>query len=297
MKKLIILLGLLCCITPVYAQDVRAIKTNESFEEVARIDHVQEIRINTMPRRQYTPTNLRTQYEMRFTGKNDTTGAMTVWSNTFTDYDTKVTGSGLEGDDYYIYDNAGQKFKTGEHIDLTPIQTSINNVINDVNVNKANIQQNTLDINGLRTDLTATNNNVSQNAQNIQKNSNKIEINRQNIQINKNNIESLTDRMNRTAQDINRLDNRINNVEQNMRSGLATVTALTSLHPNPRSDAPVELSLGTGMYKDQCAGAAGLFIHPNDWSMLQGGFAFGNSDNYAGYVGMTFSLPWFKKRK
>ena len=233
MKKLIILLGLLCCITPVYAQDVRAIKTNESFEEVARIDHVQEIRINTVPRRQYTPTNLRTQYEMRFTGKNDTTGAMTVWSNTFTDYDTKVTGSGLEGDDYYIYDNAGQKFKTGEHVDLTPIKQSINN----------NVQS----INGL-------NNRV--------------------------------DRMN----------NRIDNLEHNVYSGLATVTALTSLHPNPRSTDPVELSVGMGMYRDQCAGAAGLFIHPTDNVMIQGGFAFGNSSNYAGFVGTTISLPWFRKK-
>jgi hypothetical protein len=51
------------------------------------------------------------------------------------------------------------------------------------------------------------------------------------------------------------------------------------------------------VFRDQCAGAAGLFLHPNKWSMLQGGFAFGNQDNYAGFVGMTFNIPPIRFKK
>ena len=237
------------------AGDIKAIKTNESFQEVARIDQLEQIKINTMPRTTYTPTNLRTQYEMRFQGRNTSTGAMTIWSNTFTDYDTKIMNSQLEGNDYYLYDNAGQKFKTGEHVDLTPIQQSI----------YANTQR----LNAFDQDLTNFDN--------------QIQVTNQ--------------RMDGFRKDLANFNNRINDLETEMYSGLATVTALTSLHPNPRSTAPVELSLGTGIYRDQCAGAVGLFVHPNNNSMLQGGAAFGNDNNWAGYLGVTFNLPQIRIKK
>lgn len=228
LKRLGYILIVLLFLSPLcLAGDIKAIKTNESFQEVARIDQLEQIKINTMPRTTYTPTNLRTQYEMRFQGRNTSTGAMTVWSNTFTDYDTKIMNSQLEGNDYYIYDNAGQKFKTGEHTDLTPI----------------------------RNDMTLMNN-----------------------------------RMNDYGRDITQLNNRVSDLQEEVYSGLATVTALTALHPNPRSTEPVELSLGTGIFRDQCAGAAGLFVHPNDRVMIQGGAAFGNNNDWAGYVGLTLGI-------
>ena len=86
------------------------------------------------------------------------------------------------------------------------------------------------------------------------------------------------------------LNNRVSDLQEEVYSGLATVTALTALHPNPRSTEPVELSLGTGIFRDQCAGAAGLFVHPNDRVMIQGGAAFGNNNDWAGYVGLTLGI-------
>ena len=234
MKNFIIFLisfVLLCPTT--YAGEIKAIKTNESFQEVARIDRLEQIKINTVPRTTYTPKNLRSQYMMSFQGRDNNNTAI-HWSNTFTDYDTKVIKSLQEGDSYYIEDNTGARFKTGEHVDLTPIQ---------------------------------------------------------------NNMQTLNQRMDGYGQDISRLDNKINDVQKNMYTGLATVTALTSLHPNPRSTSFAEVSLGAGVFRDQCAGAAGLFLHPNKWSMLQGGFAFGNQDNYAGFVGMTFNIPPIRFKK
>lgn len=234
MKNFIIFLisfVLLCSTT--YAGEIKAIKTNESFQEVAHIDRLEQIRINTVPRTTYTPKNLRSQYMMSFQGRDNNNTAI-HWSNTFTDYDTKVIKSLQEGDSYYIEDNTGARFKTGEHVDLTPIQ---------------------------------------------------------------NNMQTLNQRMDGYGQDISRLDNKINDVQNNMYSGLATVTALTSLHPNPRSTSFAEVSLGAGVFRDQCAGAAGLFLHPTNWSMLQGGFAFGNQNNYAGFVGMTLNIPPIRFKK
>lgn len=218
------ILIVLLFVPPCYSQDIKAIKTNESFQEVAHIDQLQQIKINTVPRTTYTPTNLRTQYNMQFQGRNISDGSMTVWSNTFTDYDTKITESKVIDDKYYIYDNTGKSFLTGEHVDLTPM-------------NK---------------------------------------------------------RLDRFDQNMQLLNTRMDNLEQEVYSGLATVTALTSLHPNPRSTEPVELSLGTGVYKDQCAGAAGIFVHPNDNVMVQGGAAFGNHNDWAGFVGVTFSIGKIK---
>ena len=277
MRKLLLCM-LICLALPCYGQDIRAIKTNENFEEVARIDHVQEIRINKMPRRQYTPVNLRTQYEMRFTGKDDSTGAMTVWSNTFTDYDTYIKESILEDSGYYIIDNTGKRFKTGDNI--APLQDAINNVVNDLGT--------------VQTQVNTNKNNIQTNKQNIEINRQNIQQNRVDINQNRQDIQRMNTTIQQHGQDIQRLDNKVDTLRNDMNSGLATVTALTSLHPNPRSTSPIELSIGTGIYRDQCAGAAGLFVHPSDNIMLQGGFAFGNQNNYAGYAGMTISLPWFK---
>ena len=213
------------------ATDIKAIKTNEQFQETAHIDQLQQIKINTVPRTTYTPKNLRTQYNMSFQGRNTTDGSMTYWSNTFTDYDTYINDSQLVGNDYYIYDNTGRSFKTGEHVDFTLVNNRLDNLDNRVN--------------GFR-------------------------------------------------QDVEELANRMDGLQSKMYSGLATVTALTSLHPNPRSTEPVELSLGTGIFRDQCAGAAGLFLHPTNNIMLQGGAAFGNSNDWAGYAGITIGIGRIK---
>jgi hypothetical protein len=253
---------------PCQAIDIKAIKTNESFQEVARIDKLEQIKINTPPRTTYTPKNLRTQYIMSFQGR-DNNNTMVYWSNTFTDYDTKVMESVLEGNEYFIKDNTGAMFKTGEHVDLTPLQ-------NDINTNKQNIQTNT---------------------QNIEINKQNIQVNKQNIQNNSNQIQNLNQKVYKQGQNISNLRHQVRDLQSEMRSGLATVTALTSLHPNPRSKAPIELSVGMGMYKDQCAGAVGLFAHPTDNFMIQGGVAFGNNDDWAGYVGVTVGIDFHRRKK
>ena len=231
---LISLLFSSCC----YAIDVKAIKTNEQFEEVARIDKLEQIKISTPPTTAYTPKNLKKQQIISFQGRNTETGAMTYWSSTFTDYDTKIISSEIIDQTYYIYDNLGNQFATGEHVDLAPINSAVN--------------QNTQD------------------------------------------IQNLNQRLGGYDRSLQRIEDRVDNVERSVYAGLATVTALTSLHPNPRSNGLVDVSVGTGVFRDQCAGAAGIFVHPTDNLMIQGGAAFGSENSWAGYAGLTFS---FGKRK
>ena len=67
---------MLCSTT--YAGEIKAIKTNESFQEVAHIDRLEQIRINTVPRATYTPKNLRSQYMMSFQGRDNNNTAIVM---------------------------------------------------------------------------------------------------------------------------------------------------------------------------------------------------------------------------
>jgi hypothetical protein len=88
---------------------------------------------------------------------------------------------------------------------------------------------------------------------------------------------------------------RINKLENRLESGLATVSALTALHPNPRSNEKLEVSVGAGMYADNVAGAIGLFYHPNNRVMLSIGASYGGDDQFAGNFGITFSIGGKRK--
>lgn len=204
------------------AQDAKAVTyehSNSSFETVMELKELQSIETWQQPTTQYTPKNLRTQYQIRFNGKTDTgVGSYTM---PITDYDTKVVKSFKATDGYYyIQDNTGAYYKTGEAVNLQPVNDKINNLQN-----------------------------------------------------------RLQDQ-----------DNRINKLDNKIESGLATVTALTSLHPNPRSNEKLEVSIGAGMYADNVAGAIGVFYHPNDRVQIGVGASYGGDSQFAGNVGITFGI-------
>lgn len=201
------------------AQDAKAITyehSDSSFETVMKLKEVQSIETWQQPRTQYTPKNLRTQYQIRFNGKTDTgVGSYTM---PITDYDTKIIKSEERQDGYYIIDNLGNSYRTGANTGLV-----------------------------------------------------------------ENKIQNLQDRLLDTNNRINKLDNKLE-------SGLATVTALTSLHPNPRSNEKLEVSIGAGMYADNVAGAIGLFYHPNNRVQIYAGASYGGDDQFAGGIGITFGI-------
>ena len=205
------------------------------FEPVMNIGNVTKIEAWEQPKTPYSPANLKSEYQIRYSGTDTNGRGSYSYTTHFTDYDTTIKGSYLTQDGrYYITDTSGKSFTTGEHVDLEPINQNINQLNNNIN---------------------SMNNQVS-------------------------NIKNQVDR---NAE-------RIGNVEHRLKSGLATVSALTALHPNPRSNEKLEVAIGGGMYADQAAGAIGLFYHPNNRVQLSIGAAYGGHDSWAGNVGITFGL-------
>ncbi len=211
------------------------------FEPVMDIGNVTKIEAWEQPKTPYTPANLKSEYQIRYSGTDANGRGSYSYTTHFTDYDTTIKGSYLTQDGrYYITDTSGRSFTTGEHVDLEPINQNISQINNSINT--------------MNNQVTNIRNQVDRNSQ------------------------------------------RIGNVEHRLKSGLATVSALTGLHPNPRSTEKVEFAVAGGMYADQAAGAIGLFYHPNNRVQLSIGAAYGGHDSWAGNVGVTFSLGG-KRRK
>ena len=231
---IILTIALMVCL----AQDTKGAvaydNMDSSFETIVKGDNLQKIETWEQPRTQYTPQNLRSQYQVRFSGK-DGNNSYTSYTLPITDYDTYITSISKDAETgkMYVHDNAGRKILTG--ID-----------------NTAQIEQ-------LRNDNTTQIKDVQ------------------------NRVDSLSPRVQSQQNQINKLDNKLE-------SGLATVTALTSLHPNPRSNEKLEVSIGAGMYADNVAGAIGLFYHPNDRVQVYAGASYGGDDQFAGGAGITFGI-------
>ena len=246
MKRLLLIVMLLSM--PAFADDIKASYSNSSFEKIFQVDKVQAIEMWEQPKTAYTPKNLRTEQQMRFNGRTST--GVASYTLHLTDYDTKIVKSYFKDGKFYVEDNTGKVFQTGElqQVDTSKIETAIENNTNKINTNTQAIQSNTQNINAL-----------------------------------KNDVSQLNTRVNDMQSQINRLDNRLE-------KGLATVTALTALHPNPRHKGKTQISVGAGMYADNVAGAIGIFHWLTDRIMLSAGASYGGDDSWAGNVGITIGF-------
>lgn len=103
-------------------------------------------------------------------------------------------------------------------------------------------------------------------------------------------ITNMNGQLNNLKSDINRLDSRINRLDDKLEGGLATVTALTQLHPNPRFKGRTQIAIGSGMYADNVAGAVGIFHWINNRIMLNASAAYGGQSQWAGGVGISIGL-------
>lgn len=235
------------------AQDAKATvaydNMDSSFETIVKGTDLQKIETWEQPRTQYTPGNLRSQYQIRFSGK-DGSNKVTSYTLPVTDYDTYINAISKDEETgkMYVHDNAGRKILTG--ID-----------------NSKQVAEQAERI----TEQGQQIKNVSNSVQNIDKR-----------------VQNISNSLLDTKQQISSLDKKLE-------GGLATVTALTSLHPNPRSNEKLEVSIGTGMYADNVAGAIGVFYHPNDRVQIGVGASYGGDSQFAGNVGITFGIG--KKRK
>lgn len=255
MKRTILLLTVLLLGTQSFAQDISVNYSDSNFEEIFKADKLESIEMWEQPRTQYTPKNLVKQQQIRFNGR--TSKGVTSYTLPITDYDTKIVKSYLKDGKFYIEDNLGRVFQTGEfqQVDTSKIEKDIQN--NTTQINK--------------------------NTKAIKKINSQVQSNTQNINALRNDVSKLNTRMDGMQSQINRLDDKIER-------GLATVTALTALHPNPRHQGRTQISIGTGMYSDNVAGAVGVFHYLNDKVMLSAGASYGGNDSFAGNVGITIGF-------
>jgi len=218
-----IVLGLITTL-PVSADITGKFMEGNNFETVMDIGNIKSIETWEQPRTQYTPKNLVSEQQVRYSGTDKNGRGAYSYTQHFTDYDTKITGSYIQDDKYFIKDNLGRSYQTGERVDLTPINNQMTSLQNQIDTN---------------------------------------------------------------SQRINKLDNKLE-------SGLATVSALTALHPNPRFTGKTEVSVGMGMYADNVAGAIGIFHHFNDRVMMNVAASYGGDSQWAGSCGVTFGIGRMK---
>lgn len=195
-----------------------------NFETVMDIGNIKSIETWEQPKTQYTPKNLVSEQQVRYSGTDKNGRGSYSYTQHFTDYDTKVTESYIKDNKYFIKDNLGRSYQTGERVDLAPINNQMSSLQNQIDTN---------------------------------------------------------------SQRINKLDNKLE-------SGLATVSALTALHPNPRFTGKTEISVGMGMYADNVAGAIGIFHHFNDRVMMNVAASYGGDSQWAGSCGVTFGIGRMK---
>ena len=195
-----------------------------NFETVMDIGNIKSIETWEQPRTQYTPKNLVSEQQVRYSGTDKNGRGAYSYTQHFTDYDTKITGSYIQDDKYFIKDNLGRSYQTGERVDLTPINNQMSSLQNQIDTNS----------------------------------------------------------------------HRINKLDNKLESGLATVSALTALHPNPRFTGKTEVSVGMGMYADNVAGAIGIFHHFNDRVMMNVAASYGGDSQWAGSCGVTFGIGRMK---
>lgn len=246
-KNMLLLSGVVL-FTALPSYSITAEFMDSNFEPIIDIGNLTSIEAWEQPRTQYTPKNLRSEYQIRYNGTDKNGRGAYSYTTHFADYDTYITKNGINEDGkYYIQDNTGKGWITGEKVDLEPVNQKVDNVQNSVNT--------------LSNQVTNINNQV----------------------------DNIQNQVNRNTQRIDKLQNR-------MESGFATVSALTGLHPNPRSKEKLEVSTSMGIYRDNVAGAIGIFYHPNDRVQLSIGAAYGGQESWAGNVGVTFSIGGKRKK-
>lgn len=230
---------------------------NDKFQKEWQASSIEKIEHWDQPKRSATPKNLRSEQQVRYSGRTSD-GKLTSWTQHITDYDTYITESFVQDGKYYVKDNLGRTFLTGADSGLTEVQLK-------------QLEQ------------------VDKNTENIQNNYNKIIDNSNRITNNSNAISSLNNRMNTYDSRLNSLDKRVDKIQDRMESGFATMAALAALHPNPRAKSKTQVAVAGGMYRDNVAGAVGIFHNFKDNVMLSVGAAYGGEESWAGNVGLTFS--------
>jgi len=109
--------------------------------------------------------------------------------------------------------------------------------------------------------------------------------------------ESLTDsvmaldsNLNRVEGRVDALDRRVHKMHHEMKSGFASLAALSGLVPNARSAGDTQISVGTGYYRGTTGFALGAFHHLNDSVLLNAGASYAGNGSAIFKGGVTFGF-------
>lgn len=246
------------------ANEISADFMNSNFESEMTMTRIDSIDYWQQPRTKYTPKNLRSEANLRVNGYDAVGKSHNSYPIHLTDYDTYIVETYQDGKYIYAKDNTGKVFVTG--IDDS---ARIDNAIKKINKQGKKITKNTNAIEQTNIRVDNAERNIARNTQSISR------LN--------DNVGAISSRLDTTNKRIDALNERVD-------SGLATVSALTALHPNPRDNSRTQIAVGTGVYRDNVAGAIGVFHWINDRIMLSGGIAYGGDSEWAGNVGLSIGL-------
>ena len=90
-------------------------------------------------------------------------------------------------------------------------------------------------------------------------------------------VSSLDSNLSRVEDRVDSLDDKTNKMKHEMKSGFASLAAMSALVPNARSNSDTQLSIGTGYYRGTTGVAVGGFHYINDDILLNAGAAYGGN--------------------
>ncbi|MBO4285205.1 MAG: YadA C-terminal domain-containing protein [Alphaproteobacteria bacterium] len=107
---------------------------------------------------------------------------------------------------------------------------------------------------------------------------------------------NVTDAIRALDSNIYRLDNQVADLgnkyvklRKDMRSGMASMSAMSAMAPNSRANGDTQITLGTGLYAGYSAVAFGAYHWLTDNIMLNAGVAWGNSSDTIYRMGVSYT--------
>ena len=99
----------------------------------------------------------------------------------------------------------------------------------------------------------------------------------------------LSDAVRTLDSNLSRVDGELKDLKKEFKNGMASLSAMSALVPNPRATGNTSLSIGTGFYDGNTAVAIGGFHHITDNIMVNAGAAWGNANDLTYRLGVTWS--------
>ena len=101
-------------------------------------------------------------------------------------------------------------------------------------------------------------------------------------------VSTLDSNLSRVEGNLDALTRRTQKMHHEMKSGFASLAAMSALVPNARVAGDTQISVGTGHYRGTTGFALGAFHHVNDNVLLNAGAAYGGNGSATFKGGLTF---------